>query len=68
MNHYMTNFTLMYDLKKPISEWDNMMPFERQIYLDLIINRMKEENKGRERTSSIPTEAEYRGTYGKDRS
>lgn len=40
-NHYRTNFVLMQDYKYPLDTLDNMMPWEKQIYLDMINNRAK---------------------------
>ena len=31
-----------------LSDLDNMMPWEREIYVDMLITYMKEENKKRE--------------------
>ena len=63
MNYYTTNFTLMWDLKKDISQWDSFIPFEKQIYLDMIISRLEDDrkNKNNNNVSSIPTEDEFRG-------
>lgn len=39
------NFTLMHDYHYSLTELDGMIPWERQIYVDLIINKIKEESK-----------------------
>ena len=44
-NHYMTNFNLMQHHKYSLTELDNMMPFEREIYVQLLINHIREENE-----------------------
>lgn len=41
----MTNFMLMYDFKMNPNEWDQFVPFEKQIYLDLLAKRLEEKNK-----------------------
>ena len=41
----MTNFNLMQHHKYSLSELDNMMPFEREIYVNLLITHIKEENE-----------------------
>ncbi len=41
----MTNFNLMQHHKYSLSELDNMMPFEREIYVQLLINHIREENE-----------------------
>ena len=43
-NHYMTNFNLMQHHKYSLTELDNMIPFEREIYVQLLINHIKAEN------------------------
>ncbi len=41
----MTNFNLMQHHKYSLTELDNMMPFEREIYVQLLINHIREENE-----------------------
>ncbi len=41
----MTNFNLMQHHKYSLSELDNMIPFEREIYVNLLITHIKEENE-----------------------
>lgn len=41
----MTNFNLMQHHKYSLTELDNMMPFEREIYVQLLIQHIKEENE-----------------------
>ena len=41
----MTNFNLMQHHKYSLSELDNMLPFEREIYVNLLITHIKEENE-----------------------
>jgi|TARA_E500000331_G_scaffold202956_1_gene194727 hypothetical protein len=46
------NFALMQHHKYSLSELENMIPWEREIYMDLLINHIKEENeKQRERAA-----------------
>ena len=40
----MTNFNLMQHHKYSLTELDNMIPFEREIYVQLLIQHIKEEN------------------------
>tara|TARA_R100000152_G_C6680384_1_gene114407 strand:- start:48 stop:194 length:147 start_codon:yes stop_codon:yes gene_type:complete len=40
----MTNFNLMQHHKYSLSELDNMIPFEREIYVIMLIEHIKEEN------------------------
>jgi hypothetical protein len=39
----MLNFNLMQHHKYSLTELDNMMPFERQIYINMLINYIKEQ-------------------------
>jgi len=47
MNYYTVNFSLMYDHKLNVHEWDHYYPFEKQIYIDLLIQRLREEKEMR---------------------
>ena len=40
-----TNFALMQHHKYSLSELENMMPWEREIYVDMLMNYLKEEEK-----------------------
>jgi len=40
-----TNFSLMQHHKYSLSELENMMPWERDIYIDMLITHIKEENQ-----------------------
>ena len=40
-----TNFSLMQHHKYSLSELENMMPWEREIYVDMLMNYLKEEEK-----------------------
>ena len=44
-NHYVTNFNLMQHHKYSLTELDNMIPFEREIYVQLLIQHIQEENE-----------------------
>lgn len=46
-NHYISNFNMMFDYKMSLSELENMMPWERLIYTNMINNRMKIEEDRR---------------------
>ncbi len=41
----MTNFNLMQHHKYSLTELDNMIPFEREIYVQLLIEHIKQENE-----------------------
>ena len=48
-----TNFSLMQHHKYSLSELENMMPWEREIYVDMVITFIKEENqKAKERQNN----------------
>ena len=49
-NYMTTNFSLMQHHKYSLSELENMMPWEREIYVDMLVTHIKEENeKAKER-------------------
>ena len=41
-NYYKTNFGLMQHHKYSLTELENMIPFEREIYVGLLVNYIKE--------------------------
>jgi hypothetical protein len=41
MNHYKTNFALMQHHKYNLSDIENMMPWERYLYVDLLKDHIK---------------------------
>ena len=43
-NYYKTNFALMQHHKYSLSDLENMIPWEREIYVSLLSNWIKEEN------------------------
>lgn len=45
MNHFQTNFAMMQHHKYSLSELNGMMPWEREIYVSLLIEHIKEENE-----------------------
>ncbi len=44
-NHYQTNFAMIQHHKWSLTELNNMIPFERQIYVTLLQQWIKEENE-----------------------
>ena len=45
MNHFETNFTLMENHNYSLSDLENMMPWEREVYVTLLINYLKEKEQ-----------------------
>mgnify|MGYP001449894809 FL=1 len=43
-NYFETNFAMMQHHKYSLTELDNMMPWEREIYVNLLAKWIKEEN------------------------
>lgn len=43
-NYYKTNFSLMQHHKYSLTELENMMPWERDIYISMLIAYIEEEN------------------------
>jgi hypothetical protein len=44
-NLYKTNFALMQYHKYSLDELENMMPFEREIYVSLLVQHLEEEKQ-----------------------
>ncbi|NBP55085.1 hypothetical protein EBU71_00840 [bacterium] len=44
-NYYKTNFALIQHHKYSLSELENMMPWERDIYVSMLIAYIEEENQ-----------------------
>ena len=44
-NYYKTNFGMMQYHKYSLTEIENMMPWEREIYIGLLMEHIKEENE-----------------------
>ena len=44
-NYYRTNFGLMQHHKYSLSEIENMVPWEREVYIGLLVEWLKEEEK-----------------------
>ena len=44
-NYFKTNFGLIQHHKYSLTELENMMPFEREIYVGLLLNYIKEEKE-----------------------
>jgi hypothetical protein len=54
MNHYKTNFALVQHHKYSLSEIENMIPWERMIYIELLKEFLKEqEQKVRDQASTL---------------
>ena len=47
-NYYHTNFSLLQHHKYSLTELDEMLPWEREIYVDMLVEHIKEENKKQE--------------------
>lgn len=45
MNHYKTNFALMQYHKYSLEDLDNMIPFEREIYIFMLKQHLEEEKQ-----------------------
>jgi hypothetical protein len=44
INFYKTNFTLMHHHKYSLAEFDEMIPWEKQIYVKMLTDHIKEQN------------------------
>ncbi len=43
MNHYKMNFSLMQHHDYNLFDIENMLPFEREVYVSLLMNHLKDE-------------------------
>jgi hypothetical protein len=43
-SYYKTNFTLMYNHKFSLTELENMIPYEREVYISLLHAHIEEKN------------------------
>ena len=51
-NLYETNFAMVQHHKYSLTEIENMMPWEREVYVGMLVNHVQEQNeKIRERTA-----------------
>jgi hypothetical protein len=48
MNYYKTNFALIQHHKYSLSEIENMIPFERDIYVDMLVEHLNKLEQERE--------------------
>ena len=48
-NYYTTNFSLMQHHKYTLADLENMLPWEREIYVDMLVTYIKEENEKEKR-------------------
>ena len=55
MNHYKTNFALMQHHKYSLTELENMMPWDRDVYFNLLIAHLQEdERRMNKQNGSVP--------------
>ena len=45
VNHYRTNFAMMQNHQYSLTELDNMIPYEREIYIALLKDHIEEQNR-----------------------
>jgi hypothetical protein len=51
-NIYKTNFALMQHHKYSLTELENMMPWERDVYINLLLAHLQEEERRRNRSNN----------------
>jgi hypothetical protein len=49
VNYYKTNFMMMQHHKYSLAELEDMMPWEREIYIGLLIQHLEEEKEEHEK-------------------
>lgn len=45
VNYYKTNFTMMQEHKYSLTEIENMLPWEREIYIGMLVDYIEKENE-----------------------
>jgi len=45
MNMYISNFNMMQNHNYSLTELENMLPWEREVYMNLLSEHIKEENR-----------------------
>jgi|TARA_Y100000592_G_scaffold33358_1_gene52937 hypothetical protein len=53
MSYYQTNFALMQHHKYSLSELEDMMPWEREVYVSLLLAYLEEEELKRKQANGI---------------
>jgi len=48
MNFYKVNFILMHEHKYSLTELENMMPWEREVYIGMLITHLKKKAENRD--------------------
>ena len=51
-NYYRTNSLIVYNNRFTLTELENMFPFEREIYVSLLVNHIEEENQRNKKSLS----------------
>ena len=49
MNNYQTNFQLIHKHKYSLNEIDTLMPWEKEVYLTLLVEQLKEEKDAQDK-------------------
>ena len=52
VNHYKTNFAMMQHHKYSLTELENMIPWEREIYITLLLDWIKKEEERQKKEES----------------
>ena len=52
INYYKTSFAVVHGHKWSLAEWENLICYEREIYLTLLIEHIEEENERMEQEAA----------------
>lgn len=52
-SHYRLNFTLVHHYNYSLTELNDMIPFERQIYITLLMQHLEEEKRRKQQESQM---------------
>ena len=63
-NYYKTNFAVMQHHNYSLSELDEMMPWEREVYIRLLLDHLKEEERRQKEEEQKQKQQEFRHQDG----
>ena len=64
MNLYKTNFLLMQEHNYSLTELENMIPWEREVYVSMLVQHLKKKQEQIERALKPIIEQLLRGKHG----
>jgi hypothetical protein len=53
--HYIENYYLLFEHHQSLDEWDQMLPYEREVYLNILIAKQEEKLKNAQKDTEYLT-------------